>query len=85
MAKQSEKQMLEELKDFDTPSITNVVATYPGYPLCLGLYSPLSRHAPGRFGVKVFIHTEDHLPLLKPSIKFCFRFLDAKLIHSPAP
>ena len=32
--------MLEELKNFDTPSITNVVATYPGNPLCLGLYNP---------------------------------------------
>ena len=31
---------LEQLKEFDTPSITNVVATYPGDPLCLGLYNP---------------------------------------------
>lgn len=36
----SAKKMLEELKNFDTPSITNVVATYPGNPLCLGLYHP---------------------------------------------
>lgn len=34
------QQMLEELKNFDTPSITNVVATYPTSPLCLGLYNP---------------------------------------------
>lgn len=41
MAKKlSEQQMLEELKNFDTPSITNVVATYPADPLCLGLYNP---------------------------------------------
>ncbi len=40
MAKLTEQQMLEELKNFDTPSITNVVATYPGNPLCLGLYNP---------------------------------------------
>ena len=33
-------QMLEELKNFDTPSITNVVATYPDSELCLGLYNP---------------------------------------------
>ena len=33
-------EMLEELKNFDTPSITNVVATYPNSPLCLGLYNP---------------------------------------------
>lgn len=32
--------MLEELKNFDTPSITNIVATYPASPLCLGLYNP---------------------------------------------
>src|SRR5919199_576767 len=31
---------LHELSDFDTPSITNVVATYPANPLCLGLYNP---------------------------------------------
>ena len=40
MAEQSTQQMLEELKNFDTPSITNVVATYPTSPLCLGLYNP---------------------------------------------
>ena len=36
----TELEMLEKLKDFDTPSITNVVATYPTHPLCLGLYNP---------------------------------------------
>ncbi|MBL7165321.1 MAG: RraA family protein [Dehalococcoidales bacterium] len=36
----SEQEMLEKLKGFDTPSITNVVATYPSNPLCLGLYEP---------------------------------------------
>jgi regulator of RNase E activity RraA len=35
-----EPAMLAELKNFDTPSITNVVATYPNSPLCLGLYNP---------------------------------------------
>ena len=40
MDEQSTQQMLEELKNFDTPSITNVVATYPTSPLCLGLYNP---------------------------------------------
>lgn len=34
------REKLEELKKFDTPSITNVVATYPSNPLCLGLYNP---------------------------------------------
>jgi regulator of RNase E activity RraA len=36
----TEQEMLEELKRFDTPSVTNVVATYPDHPLCLGLYDP---------------------------------------------
>jgi 4-hydroxy-4-methyl-2-oxoglutarate aldolase len=37
---QEETKILEELTQFDTPSITNVVATYPGAPTCLNLYSP---------------------------------------------
>ena len=40
MVKLSEAAMLQKLKKFDTPSITNVVATYPTDPLCLGLYEP---------------------------------------------
>ncbi len=40
----TELEMLEELKDFDTPSITNIVATYPQDPLCLGLYNPWSEN-----------------------------------------
>ena len=36
----TEQEMLAELRKYDTPSITNVVATYPGSPLCLGLYNP---------------------------------------------
>ena len=36
----TDQKMLEELKNFDTPSITNIVATYPDNPLCLGLYNP---------------------------------------------
>ena len=30
MAETAELKMLEKLKDYDTPSICNVVATYPG-------------------------------------------------------
>lgn len=30
----------DELLKIDTPTITNVVATYPKNPLCLGLYNP---------------------------------------------
>jgi 4-hydroxy-4-methyl-2-oxoglutarate aldolase len=40
MSQLTDQEMLEELKKFDTPSITNVVATYPNSPLCLGLYNP---------------------------------------------
>ena len=40
MTKLTEREMLEKLRNFDTPAITNVVATYPTNPLCLGLYNP---------------------------------------------
>lgn len=40
----SELEMIEELKKYDTPAITNVVATYPKHPLCLGLYNPWSEN-----------------------------------------
>jgi len=40
MAVLTELEILEELRNFDTPSITNVVATYPQNPICLGLYNP---------------------------------------------
>jgi len=40
MAKTAEQEILEELKKYDTPSVTNVVATYPQSPTCLGLYNP---------------------------------------------
>jgi regulator of RNase E activity RraA len=33
-----------ELAKIDTPTITNVVATYPRNPLCLGLYNPWSEN-----------------------------------------
>jgi 4-hydroxy-4-methyl-2-oxoglutarate aldolase len=36
----TDQHILQELCKFDTPSITNVVATYPKNPLCLGLYNP---------------------------------------------
>jgi 4-hydroxy-4-methyl-2-oxoglutarate aldolase len=40
MADTSVDALLEELRSIDTPTITNVVATYPKNPLCLGLYNP---------------------------------------------
>lgn len=37
----SDAELMELLKDFDTPSITNVVASYPhNKDTCLGLYDP---------------------------------------------
>jgi 4-hydroxy-4-methyl-2-oxoglutarate aldolase len=40
MEKMTEQETMQALKGFDTPSITNVVGTYPANPLCLGLYNP---------------------------------------------
>ncbi len=40
MSALSEQEMLEKLRSYDTPSVGNIVATYPGNPLCLGLYDP---------------------------------------------
>ena len=36
----ADEQLFAELRKIDTPTITNVVATYPKNPLCLGLYNP---------------------------------------------
>merc|ERR1712195_339809 len=35
-----EPNAIDELKQFNTPQITNVVGTYPGAPTCLSLYNP---------------------------------------------
>ncbi len=36
-----EQEVMKELEEFDTPTITNAVATYPALKeLCLGLYNP---------------------------------------------
>ena len=40
----SDLELLNALADFDTPSITNVVATYPKNPLCLKLYNPWTQN-----------------------------------------
>jgi len=44
MSKMTVQEMLEELKNYDTPTVTNIVATYPTNPLCLGLYNPWSQN-----------------------------------------
>lgn len=40
MPVKTEQEIIKTLKSFDTPSITNAVATYPGNSTCLGLYKP---------------------------------------------
>jgi 4-hydroxy-4-methyl-2-oxoglutarate aldolase len=40
----TEMELLAELKKIDTPTITNVVATYPGRPHCLEIYNPWSEN-----------------------------------------
>lgn len=40
----TELELLEELKKIDTPTITNVVATYPGRDFCLEIYNPWSEN-----------------------------------------
>jgi len=40
MPELSHEEMMEKLLGYSTPTITNVVATYPKNPLCLGLYDP---------------------------------------------
>ena len=40
MSRMSRDELLAALREIDTPTITNVVATYPTNPLCLGLYNP---------------------------------------------
>ena len=38
MARLSESQMLEKLRDYSTPTIANIVANIPGSPYCLRIY-----------------------------------------------
>lgn len=40
MEKMSQKEMMEKLLKFNAPSVSNIVATYPQNPHCLGLYDP---------------------------------------------
>ncbi len=52
----SEPQMFDKLRSFNTPSVGNVVASYPEHPHCLGLYDPWR----GRW------YTDDSLTCLLP-------------------
>jgi regulator of RNase E activity RraA len=38
------EKIFNKLQQYDTPSVTNVVATYPQDPLCLGLYNPWTQN-----------------------------------------
>lgn len=40
MSDKIDDEVFKGLRGIDTPTITNVVATYPKNPLCLGLYNP---------------------------------------------
>lgn len=40
MEEKSKSGLFETLKVHNTPSLTNVVATYPDNPLCSALYNP---------------------------------------------
>ncbi len=44
MPRKTEPDLFAELRKIDTPTITNVVATYPTNPICLGLYNPWSEN-----------------------------------------
>ena len=44
MPRKTEPDLFAALRKIDTPTITNVVATYPTNPICLGLYNPWSEN-----------------------------------------
>lgn len=50
--------IMKALEEFDTPTITNAVATYPGSPDCLGLYDPQ----------EINWYTDDRLRCLYPEL-----------------
>ena len=53
-----EIKIMKELEAFDTPTITNVVATYPAMNSCLGLYNPQQANW----------YTDNHLRCLYPEL-----------------
>ena len=52
-------ECMKELEEFDTPTVTNAVATYPGSPDCLALYEP---H-------KTNWYTDERIRVLYPELK----------------
>ena len=55
---QEEQASMKELEQCDTPTITNVIATYPASDLCMGLYNPQ----------EIDWYTDDRLRCLYPEL-----------------
>jgi len=55
---EEEIAIIKELEKFDTPTITNVVATYPGAETCLSLYHPWDTNW----------YTDDRLRVMYPEL-----------------
>lgn len=53
-----EREIIKELENYDTPTITNVVATYPGKATCLSLYHPWATNW----------YTDDSLRVMYPEL-----------------
>lgn len=58
MTQEEEIKIMKELEAFDTPTITNAIATYPSMNECLGLYDPQ----------KVNWYTDNRLRCLYPEL-----------------
>lgn len=69
------KELLRELSGFSTPTITNVVATYPSHPLCLGLYDPWVDNW----------HTDHSIRSMFPELPPCAGFAVTCVIGLPDP
>ena len=58
LSKNEEIALMKEMEAFDTPTVTNAIATYPGRDDCLGLYDPQ----------EIDWYTDDRLRSLFPEI-----------------
>ena len=58
LALEREREIIKELENYDTPTITNVVATYPGKATCLSLYHPWATNW----------YTDDSLRVMYPEL-----------------
>ena len=70
MKNENFNQELKKLEQFDTPSITNVVATYPeDQELCLGLYDPWAANW----------YTDQSVKCMYPAVSYTHLTLPTKL------